>query len=904
MLLAFHMIALLAALTFMTYRQYKEEVEKQTYLADAARVFAIAETEEFIEEIRITLSKLSAYSSSNNIDQSSCNRLMLDIQYLSKIFANLITLDKEGRLVCSVKDMQNTTRKGPDPKYYFAQAALTNQFTIGKPAVGFLTGQRVITFAYPTQDEQGQFNGVVGIAIDLLNFKPFISSRGLPKGAYSGILNTDGVMVTVSEGGETLIGKEIARDVFEKMSSVQEGTFLTTDQFGHKRLMSVGPIRNTDWILYVSLDFESVLSPIAEKTRRRILFILFITTVLGLMTVWVARRIARPFESILRTVVKVGEGDTQTRAIPSGPIEAQQIALRLNEMLDARERATSTLRQSETRFKTAFRTIPDALVISRLSDGLYIEVNDAFIAQSGWSRQDIVGKTSIDLKIWRFKSERDKLENAIREHGECTNFEAELQSKDGRVWIGLISAHVITIDDIHCILSITRDITDIRKSQETIFNLSFSDALTGLPNRRTFMDRLEQAVASNIRNQTVGAIILINLDNLKGINEALGHTQGDLLLQEVANRLTSCSRTSETVARIEGDEFVILMPELSDHAEVANAVVIARCEELLNALNLPYQLENAKHHRTARIGAALFGEDSANAYELLQRAEIAVHKAKESGLKRFSLFEPHMQAAVDARLSLEGRLRDAIEQSKLVLYYQAQVTKSGRVTGVEVLVRWHDSLAGTISPTEFIPLAEETGLIVPLGLWVLESACIQIKSWENHPILRDISVSLNVSAHQFAQDGFVENVRQALKRNGVNPFQLKLELTESVLISNPSTIIAKMQEISSIGVQFSLDDFGTGYSSLAYLKRLPLNQIKIDQIFVRDMLTSSSDAGIIKMIISMAASMNITVIAEGVETEGQLNKLAEMGCSIYQGYLFCRPVQSEEFERFVDLRGD
>lgn len=901
-LLAFHMFALVAALTFMTYRQYQDEVAEQINLANAARLFSVNETEGFIEHAETLLIKLAKLPSIKALDTNQCDRLFSELQYLPLLYANLFTLNQDGKLVCSAKYVTQDTATGPDPKFFFEEVQRTQQFTIGKPAIGFITGEWVTTIAYPVWDEQDRFRGVVGLAIDLFRFKPFIPLKGVPVGTYSGIINKEGVMVSVSEGSEMMIGKRVIDETLEQSSRVREGTFRMTDHRGSKRLVSFGPVKDSEWSLFVSLDEDSVLDPIIQKVWRRLGFIAAIMSILGLITHWVARRIAQPFESVSDTVVRVAEGDTDARAEPTGPLEARQIAIQLNNMLDARELAHLKLKQSEERFRSAFLTMPDALAISRLEDGLFLEVNDGFIPLSGWSREEIIGKTSIELNIWNWPDERQKFATALRERGECKNLEAEFKTKDGRIWVGIVSAHVITLDGTACVMSITHDITESKKSQELIHSLSFSDMLTGLPNRRLFIDRLEQAIASNNRHQTVGALILVNMDDFKGINDALGHEEGNLLLQQVAKRLQACSRLGETVARLGGDEFLVLLPDLERTNQRAQDEALLRCQQIHLELKKSYHLSHYTHHRTASISVTLTGKAGVDAYESLRQVEVAMHHAKADGRNKLCFFEPNMLIAVDAKLSLEERLRKAIDQKQLVLYFQAQVTEAGHVIGAEALVRWHDPAGGVVSPADFIPLAEENGLILPLGLWVLETACHQIAQWELQPEMSHLYLAVNVSAHQFLHDDFVDDVRATLLRHGIKPGRLKLELTESILISNPTNAIANMSALRELGVSFSLDDFGTGYSSLAYLKRLPLNQLKIDQGFVRDILTSTSDAGIIKMIIALAVSMNLNVVAEGVETEQQCKLLAELGCNLYQGYLFSRPVVAEEFERYVHTK--
>ena len=442
-----------------------------------------------------------------------------------------------------------------------------------------------------------------------------------------------------------------------------------------------------------------------------------------------------------------------------------------------------------------------------------------------------------------------------------------------------------------------QDITDRRKTEEQIQSLAFSDPLTGLPNRRLLMDRLDQAITAGARHQRQGALLYIDLDDFKTLNDTFGHDQGDLLLQQVAQRLLTCVREGDTVARLGGDEFVVLLEDLSKNLQEAAAQAETVSKKIIATLIQPYQLGSHTQHSTSSIGITLFGGTLREAIaEPLKHAELAMYQAKAAGHNTLRFFEAQMQAAVTARATLEASLREALEKNQFLLHYQAQVTDEGWITGVEALVRWFDPKRGTVSPAEFIGLAEETGLILPLGQWVLESACNQLKLWASQPALAHLSIAVNVSARQFHQRDFVAQVLATLARTGAKPQRLKLELTESLLVSNVEDVIAKMNALKGNAVGFSLDDFGTGYSSLSYLKRLPLDQLKIDISFVRDILIDANDAAIARMVIVLAESLGLAVIAEGVETEAQRAALATLGCHAYQGYLFSKPLPINGFE--------
>jgi diguanylate cyclase (GGDEF)-like protein len=447
------------------------------------------------------------------------------------------------------------------------------------------------------------------------------------------------------------------------------------------------------------------------------------------------------------------------------------------------------------------------------------------------------------------------------------------------------------------------DVTDLHLASAEIQSLAFYDPLTHLPNRRLLIDRLEQATASSARTGREAALLFIDLDHFKTLNDTLGHDVGDLLLQQVAQRLTSCVREGDTVARLGGDEFVVMLADLSEQAVDAATQVETVAKKILDALNQVYRLATHEYRSTPSIGVTLFSGHGCAIDELLKQADIAMYQAKRAGRNTVRMFDPAMQAAISARAAMELDLRKALLEREFVLYYQPQVDASGRVIGAEALLRWRHPERGLVSPAEFIPLAEETGLILPLGQWVLETACTQLAAWTAMPETAHLSLAVNVSARQFSLPHFVQEVLAVIEQTGVPPTQLKLELTESLLLENAEEVIAKMLALKERGVSFSLDDFGTGYSSLSYLKRLPLDQLKIDRSFVRDILIDPNDAAIARTVVALGQSLGLAVIAEGVETEAQRGFLAANGCLTYQGYLFSPPLPAPEFEAFVRSHG-
>ena len=560
--------------------------------------------------------------------------------------------------------------------------------------------------------------------------------------------------------------------------------------------------------------------------------------------------------------------------------------------------AQGALRLSEERYHTAFQTCLDSIAISRLSDGKYIDANQAFLDNIGFEREEIIGRTPLELGIWVDARDWQKITEMLRQNSICRGLEARFRRKNGDIFWGHISASVFEFDCAPCVLSITRDISDAKLAEEEIRNLAFYDPLTALPNRRLLLERLRQALVASVRSGRSQALLSIDLDNFKTLNDTLGHQTGDLLLQEAARRIAACVSAADTVGRLSGDEFLLILEDLSEVPEEAAAQAEAVGEKILASIHNPYLLEGRECRSTCSIGITIFGGRRNSTDEILQQADIALYQAKAAGRDTIRFFSPALQAAVNARAAMEGDLRQAIKTNQFLLYYQPQV-EWGRLTGAEALIRWRHPARGIMPPDEFIPPAEESRLILPVGDWVMETACAQIASWAGQKNTAHLSVAVNISALQFRQPGFVEQVLAALDRAGANPENLKLELTESMLANNIEDIIAKMTELKSHGLRFSLDDFGTGYSSLAYLKRLPLDELKIDRAFGRDILVDATSGAIAQTIISLGRAMGLSVVAEGVETEEQRSFLAALGCHAFQGYLISRPLPLEEFEAFL-----
>ncbi|MGQ0730213.1 EAL domain-containing protein [Acidovorax sp.] len=593
------------------------------------------------------------------------------------------------------------------------------------------------------------------------------------------------------------------------------------------------------------------------------------------------------------------EGRTQPLGVQVG---GQAAVVFLARDITKRKQAESALRESELRFRSLLRNIPSISVQGYLQDGTTSYWNQASEQLYGYTAEEALGGNLLDLII------PPPMRDGVRAHmqhmfatGEVIPAgELQLQRKDGTP-VHVFSSHAYIQVPGHPpeMFCIDIDISGRKAAEDEARYLAFYDALTQLPNRRLLVDRLQQVLVNGARSGLTTAVLFVDLDNFKTLNDTRGHEVGDLLLKDVAQRLRSCVREQDTVARLGGDEFVVVLQNLSSDAPEAAAQARTLGELILAQLRQPYELAGHEHHFTASIGVTLLNHQRDSVDEVLKQADMAMYRAKDAGRNTLRFFDPDMQQAVNRRALLETELHNGLRRAQFLLLYQPQVDSQGHVTGAEALVRWQHPVQGMVPPSEFIPLAEESGLILPLGHWVMETALRQQARWQQDPQFAQLSLAINVSARQFLQDDFVAQVLALVKQTGANPAKIKLELTESLLLDNVDSVIATMRALKAHGLGFSLDDFGTGYSSLSYLKRLPLDQIKIDQGFVRDVLLDASDAAIARSIIALAGSLGLAVIAEGVETTAHYQFLLAHGCQAFQGYLFGRPLTLEDFESRV-----
>lgn len=560
-----------------------------------------------------------------------------------------------------------------------------------------------------------------------------------------------------------------------------------------------------------------------------------------------------------------------------------------------RKRAEEELRIAAVTFET------DAAIMINDADGNIIKVNKAFQTITGFTHEDVYGKNPRILSSGRHDRQfyADMWQQLLRKGswaGEIWD-----RRKNGQIypkWLTITaikdSANITT-----GYVAIFTDITDQKQAEEEIRNLAYFDPLTKLPNRRFLIESVQQALTHSAQTQQHGAVLFLDMDKFKVLNDTQGHEFGDLMLIEVAERIKRVVRNRGIVARLGGDEFVILLENIGKNSKEASEHVIQIAEKIRNALALDYLLQGYIHHTSPSIGVSLYHGNTLSSSELLKHADIAMYQAKNSGRNKVCFYDPEMQQALDVRAMLEYDLRLAVKEQNLQLFYQIQMDNEKNPFGAEALIRWIHPQRGMIPPTHFIPIAEDSSLILDIGSWVLSQACRQLEQWRHNEHTCNLILAINVSANQFRQADFVEMVEKTISAFTFDVTRLKLELTESVIVDNIAEVIAKMHALKASGIRLSLDDFGTGYSSLSYLKQLPLDQIKIDQSFVRDVVADPSDAVLVKTIIDMAKNFRLNVIAEGVETEAQFTFLKENGCMAYQGYLFSKPLPLGQFESLL-----
>ena len=786
----------------------------------------------------------------------------------------------------------------------YIQGVLTNgRTTISKPILGKATRQPMVVISVPIRDDNGRLLGILGGVVNLQRSRLLepLSTTKVGQTGYFYLVGQE--RLTIMHPEKDRILKPIAEpgtnpQLDRALDEHFEGTAEGVNSQGMQGLFSFRRLPSTNWVLAAVLPSNEAFASVNNLRLQATLFTLLTLILAVIVSALVVRRFTRPLE-ILSHFLKSSRSLSPPPALLHRCKETDQLAEAFSEFLAQQKITQDELSIAREKAEAANADLRIAAIAFEAQEGMCItnannvilRVNKAFIEITGYKADEVIGQTPGILASGRhdasfYQAMRESIRQTNAWQGEIWN-----RRKNGEIYPQWLTITAVTDSDgtlTHYVSTLT-DISQRKAAEQEINYLAFYDPLTHLPNRRLLIDRLQQALALCDRNARTGALLFIDLDNFQVLNDTLGHEKGDLLLQQVALRLATCVRKADSVARLGGDEFVVVLEDLSAQPHEAATQTEAVGEKILATLGEPYNLEGYPYHNTPSIGITMFAGQANSVDDLMKHADLAMYEAKRAGRNTLRFFDPEMQATITARVMLEKDLRTAIESQQFELYYQPQVDADGRIQGTEALLRWHHPALGMIVPGDFIPISEETGLILPLGHWILQNACQQLVDWAKKPALTHLSIAVNISALQFRQPEFVDQVLNALDSTGADPQKLKLELTESLLLDNVQEIIDKMSILKSRGISFSLDDFGTGYSSLSYLKRLPLDQLKIDQSFVRDLLTDSNDIAIARTIVALAQSLGLSVIAEGVETEAQRDCLASQGCLAFQGYLFGRP---------------
>lgn len=796
---------------------------------------------------------------------------------------------------------------------WFTQAIATGRPAIGVPSIGKVMGIPGVVLAAPMRDANGRITGVVAGLINLSDPSFLDAVQATPFGQT-------GDYLLVAPDHRLVITSSDRRRVMERVSApgvnpqvdriVQgfEGTAILRNAMGVEVISSVKRIPTANWYVAVTLPTREAFAPVIELERRLFVSTLILSVLSGACVWWALRRQLTPLQTAAQALSELTSRDVART--PLKPLrvgrddEIGQLLRSFNRLLLTLNRQRDELAQSELLYSSAFRTSPDAFSITGLDDGHFITVNDSFTRIFGWTLQDLTGRAAADIGIWRYPGDRETLVQMLRARGRIEGMETVLVARDGQPVSAQLSASVLELQGRPCILSVVHDITARKQAERQIETLAFFDPLTALPNRRLFLDRLSQVLPETARQGRCGALLQLDLDDFKSFNDNHGHLLGDTLLQTAGSRLTAALPAGTTVARVGSDEFIVLLKDLPSDGQQALDRALALAHRLQEALGCDMALGDVTYHCTASVGIALFSAQDDDPAVVLKRSHLALEHARGEGRGHVRPFEPRMLAELTSRASLELALREAIGGSQLQLYLQPQVDAQGVLRGAEALLRWYRPGDGWISPGEFIAVAEHSGLIVPLGQWVLREACQLLAAWSGDPAMAHLTLAVNVSSRQFRQDDFVRGVLQTLEETGADASRLVLELTESVLVDNIEGVASRMTALGAYGVSFALDDFGTGFSSLVYLQRLPLDELKIDQGFVRDIEVNANDLAIASTIVALGHGLGLRVVAEGVETAAQRDALIRAGCHHFQGYLFGRPMPAEDLKALARQHRD
>jgi diguanylate cyclase (GGDEF)-like protein/PAS domain S-box-containing protein len=876
---------------------------------DALRVARLAANQQaqVLEGARALLVALAQLTPVRSHDAALCNRIFASILTQFPAYTTLAAVDGAGDVYCSALPL--TGPVNASDRSYFQQALQTRAFAIGEYQIGRVNGKPSLNAGYPILGDDGAVQGVVLAGLDLTWLSRLAAQSQLPDGATVTLLDRNGTVLASSPESAGAVGQPLPDTslIAALRDHPGEGIAATTDAAGIPRLTAFAPLAavpGAGATVAISVRTDTAFAETNQLLVRNLVG-LGLVGLIALAAAWFGgdALLVRGVRTLVQVTERLQAGDLTARTRRSGgPRELLQLARavdRFAETLQQREAERSRAEEQLRQWAQVFEHAEWGIVVT-LGDGPTRGLmNPAFAAMHGYTVAELVDTPILDLYPSEIHAEASEHIQLARERGHHT-FESLHLRKDGTVFPVLIDITAVkdATGEVRFRVVNVQDITDRKRLERDLVHQAFHDSLTQLPNRALFRDRLDHALARTERDTHQIAVLFLDLDNFKVVNDSLGHPTGDALLVAVAHLLQHVVRPGDTVARLGGDEFTIL---LEDIADVRDAIVVA--ERIMARLHVPILVNGQEVFTSASMGVVLPTSGYDRSESLLRAADLALYRAKSAGKARFAVFDPSMDTSATARFVLETDLRHALERQEFRVYYQPIVQlETGRIAEVEALVRWEHPQRGMLPPDAFLPVIEENGLIVPIGRWVLAEACRQVRHWQRtYPADPPLTVNVNLSGRQLEDPQLLADVTAILAKTALPPTSLKLELTETVLVQDTDATLGVLRELKRLGIQLAIDDFGTGYSSLSYVQRYPIDMVKIDRSFVARLNGEPENAAIVQSIIGLARSLHLAVVGEGVETAEQLLQLRALGCDRGQGYHFAQPLPSEGMEALFNV---
>ncbi len=904
-------IAVLPVLLFVffDFHERREQAVAETRAEIALRLAdANREAQAAHRAVALVLRIMARSNDLQALDSAQCSGIAGRLLESLDGFANIGAALPDGEIFCSGRPMSAPVTV--IDRAWFRTSLDSDEISPGEFVIGRVSGTPGMAFGYPLRAADGTLRAVIFATITVAWFDRLIEGFRLPEGWEASVISNSGLVLAhqPERAPEGWRAHKVPATTLARMAAV------VRDEGGIAELAGIDGVQRLYGIgvpdFAPGSGFFAIGAPLErslEAAGQRLLMHLALVAAIALASALIARfyiyRLIEVWATRVRgAIAEIAAGRRDARigqATGVAELDAlsegiDQMALEIGKREGELQRLSMVIEQS-----------PESIVITDTA-GCILYVNEAFQRITGYARDEVLGRNPRILNGGLTPRATYEQMWATLLAGEVWRGEFHNVRKDGSAYLEL--ATIAPIKDaggtVTHYVAVKEDITQRKQSEALLHRLAYFDALTGLPNRALLHDRIAQAIRSGVRRESFGMLMLVDIDRFRQLNDTLGHAAGDRLLCEVAARLRASVREEDTVARHGDDDFAVLVERIGETEAdaLSHAEYVAR--KLQRTLQQPYVLggtEGDRHFATLSFGISLFHDGVSSLESLLKQAEVALYRAKQDGRDIVRFFNPEMQAVVDAHARLEARMHEALEANAFRLFFQPQVNRRGVVIGAEALLRWPLDGGVMVSPAEFIPLAEDTGHIVRLGSWVLRSACAQLARWQMNETTRHLKIAVNVSARQFHQPDFVASVKDTVRAAGVDPCRLELELTESAILSDMDETIRRMNELRALGIRFALDDFGTGYSSLSYLKRLPLDQLKIDQSFVRDMAEDEGSEAIVLAILSLSHALGLEVVAEGVERPEQRDFLRHHGCDCFQGYLFGKPLPMEAWGDFLEM---